>query len=212
MPQENIAEPFPVGQNYFSVSYASPGIQRRRCASFYAQALLSFIRGYKHYSFHSESFTAKNHVSARHSIQMLHQHPGACLSAFLAIPLRACAISTDLRSIPVILTPMGMRRSPTPRSSFGCLGTALSAPMCPPAGMRGLSNALRFSNASSFAPHNLLSKAAIQRSGKASRIPERNRKLGTAFRSPTATRFLKNPTAVGSMLPPYSFIPPSCFS
>jgi hypothetical protein len=52
----------------------------------FAQALLSFIRGYKHYSFHSESFTAKNHVSARHSIQMLHQHPGACLSAFLAIP------------------------------------------------------------------------------------------------------------------------------
>jgi hypothetical protein len=36
------------------------GVTRR--ASFYAQASLSFIRGYKRYSFHSESFAEKNPV------------------------------------------------------------------------------------------------------------------------------------------------------
>jgi hypothetical protein len=52
----------PYQPTYSSVACASPDIQPGDRASFYAQTPLSFTRGYKRYSFHSESFAEKNPV------------------------------------------------------------------------------------------------------------------------------------------------------
>src|SRR5262245_57320873 len=124
MPQEFIAKPFPCAADLL---HSLLGVARHAAIC----AVPAFTLRPRSHRAVATSITAstvelpcEEPRLGAHSIRLLSQQSGACLSGPPGdLSGRTYAISPDLRSSPVLLTPMGVRRLPTPRSLFGCLGT-----------------------------------------------------------------------------------------